>query len=140
MDFRQSYSTTTVGQMASFWVTKALLVSQGGEGATVILVAKNTTSADEINGGLWVGEKGVGGSQAVRNYGLEYADAVRFNGSNQIYDNGHTLNAWKIVVYQNQDGSQAQDYQAYLDGTLLGGTASYKCAQYNSNMGTSWSN
>ncbi|MEZ5012448.1 MAG: hypothetical protein R2744_13115 [Bacteroidales bacterium] len=97
----------------------------GGEGATVILVAKNTTSADEINGGLWVGEKGVGGSQAVRNYGLEYADAVRFNGSNQIYDNGHTLNAWKIVVYQNQDGSQAQDYQAYLDGTLLGGTASY---------------
>ena len=97
----------------------------GGEGATVFIVTKNTTVADELNGGLYVGEKNVGGSQAVRNYGIEYNSAVRFNGSNQIYNDGLTLNDWKIASYQNQDASQAQNYTAYIDGTLLTGSAAF---------------
>ena len=52
----------------------------GSDAATVVIVARNTTAADEQNGGLYMGQKNLGGANAVRSYNLEYADVVRFNG------------------------------------------------------------
>lgn len=95
----------------------------GSDAATVVIVARNTTTADEQNGGLYMGQKNVGGANAVRSYGLEYADAVRFNGLSQVFNNGHTRDAWKIICYTNPAGASASAYQAYLDGTLLTGSS-----------------
>jgi gliding motility-associated-like protein len=91
----------------------------GGDGATVILVARNTTPSDEQNGGLFMGVRNSGTPNQVRNYSLEYADAVRINGADQIFSDGHTQDDLKMVIYQNGDGDQLQQYQAYMNGNLL---------------------
>ncbi len=96
----------------------------GSDAATVVIVARNTTAADEQNGGLYMGQKNAGGANAVRSYGLEYADAVRFNGQNQVFNDGHTLNDLKIVYYTNPAGASVASYGAYLNGTALTGNSS----------------
>lgn len=96
----------------------------GSDAATVVIVARNTTLTDEQNGGLYMGQKNVGGVNAVRSYGLEYADAVRFNGQNQVFDDGHSAGDWKIIYYTNPAGASVSAYQAYLNGTLLTGSSS----------------
>ncbi|MCU0377959.1 MAG: gliding motility-associated C-terminal domain-containing protein [Bacteroidales bacterium] len=107
----------------------------GSDAATVVIVARNTTAADEQNGGLYLGQRNVGGVRAVRSYGLEYDDAVRFNGENQVFNDGHTLNDWKIVLYTNPAGARVSDYQGYLNGTLLtGGSASTTVPSLISNL------
>jgi gliding motility-associated-like protein len=95
----------------------------GSDAATVVIVARNTTAADEQNGGLYMGQKNVGGANAVRSYGLEYADAVRFNGQSQVFNDGHSQGTWKIIYYTNPAGASVSAYQAYLDGTLLTGSS-----------------
>lgn len=95
----------------------------GSDGATVIMVARNTTPADEQNGGLYMGRRNSGTASQVRNYSLEYADAVRINGSDQIFSDGHTQDDIKMVIYQNSDGDQLQQYQAYLNGSLMTSTS-----------------
>lgn len=95
----------------------------GSDGATVVIVARNTTAADEQNGGLYMGQKNAGGVNAVRSYGLEYADAIRFNGQNQVFNDGHTNGAWKIVYYTNPSGAAVSAYSAYLNGTLMTGSS-----------------
>ncbi|MGW8181055.1 MAG: Calx-beta domain-containing protein, partial [bacterium] len=91
----------------------------GTDAATVVIVARNTTAADEKNGGLYMGQKNVGGADAVRSYGIEYADAVRFNGHDQVFDDGHTLDDWKIIYYTNPAGASVGSYAAYLNGAPL---------------------
>ena len=91
----------------------------GTDAATVVIVARNTTAADEKNGGLYMGQKNVGGANAVRSYGIEYADAVRFNGHDQVFDDGHTLDDWKIIYYTNPAGASVGSYAAYLNGSPL---------------------
>jgi gliding motility-associated-like protein len=88
-----------------------------------VIVARNTTAADEQNGGLYLGQKNIGGANAVRSYGIEYADAVRFNGQNQVFNDGHTSNDWKIINYTNPAGASVSGYQAYLNATLLTGSS-----------------
>ncbi len=95
----------------------------GSDAATVVIVARNTITTDEQNGGLFLGQKNVGGTNAVRSYGLEYTDAVRFNGQNQVFSDGHTVNDWKIINYTNPSGASVSAYQAYLNATLLTGTS-----------------
>ena len=89
----------------------------------MVIVARNTTAADEQNGGLYLGQKNIGGANAVRSYGIEYADAVRFNGQNQVFNDGHTSGDWKIINYTNPAGSSVSGYQAYLNATLLTGSS-----------------
>ncbi len=96
----------------------------GSDAATVVIVARNTTAADEQNGGLYMGQRNAGGANAVRSYGLEYADAVRFNGQNQVFNDGHTANDLKIVYYTNPAGATVASYGAYLNGTALTGSSS----------------
>ena len=96
----------------------------GSDAATVVIVARNTTTADEQNGGLYLGQRNVGGANAVRSYGLEYADAVRFNGQNQVFNDGHTLNDLKIVYYANPAGASVSAYGGYLNGIPLTGSSS----------------
>jgi gliding motility-associated-like protein len=95
----------------------------GTDAATVVIVARNTTSADEQNGGLYMGQKNVGGANAVRSYGIEYNDAVRFNGQNQVFSGGHTAGDWKIIYYTNPSGAAVPDYGALLNGTPLTGSS-----------------
>jgi gliding motility-associated-like protein len=95
----------------------------GTDAATVVIVARNTTGADEQNGGLYMGQKNVGGVNAVRSYGLEYADAVRFNGHDQVFNDGHTAGDWKIIYYTNPSGASVSAYGAYLNGTPLTGSS-----------------
>ncbi len=95
----------------------------GSDAATVVIVARNTTAADEQNGGLYLGQKNLGGANAVRSYGLEYADAVRFNGQSQVFNDGHTANNWRIIYYTNPSGAAVSAYGAYLNGTLLTGSS-----------------
>ena len=99
----------------------------GTDAATVVIVARNTTAADEKNGGLYLGQKNVGGANAVRSYNLEYADAIRFNGHDQVFDDGHTEDDWKIIYYTNPAGAPVSSYGAYLNGTPLtaGSPSSY---------------
>ncbi len=96
----------------------------GSDAATVVIVARNTTPADEQNGGLYMGQKNAGGANAVRSYGLEYDDAVRFNGQNQVFNDGHTVNDLKMVYYTNPAGASVSAYGAYLNGTPLTGSSS----------------
>ena len=96
----------------------------GSDGATVVIVARNTTATDEQNGGLYMGQKNAGGANAVRSYGLEYADAVRFNGQNQVFNDGHTAGEWKIIYYTNASGAAVSGYGAFLNGTALTGSSS----------------
>jgi gliding motility-associated-like protein len=96
----------------------------GSDASTIVIVACNTTAADEQNGGLYLGQKNVGGVNAVRSYGLEYADAVRFNGQSQVFNDGHTAGDWKIIYYTNPAGAAVSAYQGYLNGTLLTGSSS----------------
>ncbi len=96
----------------------------GSDAATVVIVARNTTATDEQNGGLYMGQRNAGGANAVRSYGLEYADAVRFNGQNQVFNDGHTVNDLKIVYYTNPAGASVSAYNAYLNGTPLIGSSS----------------
>ncbi len=95
----------------------------GSDAATVVIVARNTTAADEQNGGLYLGQKNLGGANAVRSYGLEYADAVRFNGQSQVFNDGHTANNWRIIYYTNPSGATVSAYGAYLNGTPLTGSS-----------------
>jgi gliding motility-associated-like protein len=95
----------------------------GSDAATVAIVARNTSAADEQNGGLYMGQKNVGGINAVRSYGLEYSDAVRFNGQSQVYNDGHSAGTWKIIYYTNPSGAPVSAYTAYLNGTLLTGSS-----------------
>jgi gliding motility-associated-like protein len=95
----------------------------GTDAATVVIVARNTTAADEQNGGLYLGQKNIGGANAVRSYGIEYADAVRFNGQNQVFNDGHTSGDWKIINYTNPAGASVSGYQAYLNAALLTGSS-----------------
>ncbi len=95
----------------------------GSDAATVVIVARNTTATDEQNGGLYMGQKNAGGANAVRSYGLEYADAVRFNGQNQVFNDGHTAGDWKIIYYTNPAGASVSAYGAYLNGTPLTGSS-----------------
>ncbi len=107
----------------------------GSDAATVVIVARNTTAADEQNGGLYLGQRNVGGVRAVRSYGLEYDDAVRFNGENQVFNDGHTVNDWKMILYTNPSGARVADYQGFLNGTLLtGGSASTVVPSLISNL------
>lgn len=96
----------------------------GSDAATVVIVARNSTSADEQNGGLYMGQKNLGGANAVRSYNLEYADAVRFNGHEQVFNDGHTAGDLKIIYYTNPTGAAVSDYGAYLNGTPLTGSSS----------------
>jgi len=95
----------------------------GSDAATVVIVARNTSATDEQNGGLYMGQKNVGGINAVRSYGLEYADAVRFNGQSQVFNDGHTAGDWKIIYYTNPVGASVSAYGAYLNGTPLTGSS-----------------
>lgn len=96
----------------------------GSDAATVVMVARNTTAADEQNGGLYMGQKNLGGVNAVRSYNLEYADAVRFNGHDQVFSDGHTAGDLKIIYYTNPSGASVSGYGAYLNGTPLTGSSS----------------
>lgn len=95
----------------------------GSDAATVIIVANNTSASDEQNGGLYTGQENVGAAGQVRNYSLEYSDAVRFNGQSQVFNNGHTAGNWKMVVYSNAAGSGVSGYRAWMDGTALTGNS-----------------
>ncbi len=95
----------------------------GSDAATVVIVARNTTAADEANGGLYMGQKNVGGANAVRSYGVEHKDAVRFNGQSQVFNDGHTAGDWKMIYYTNPTGASVSSYGAYLNGTLLTGSS-----------------
>src|SRR5512133_3020896 len=95
----------------------------GSDAATVIIVAKNTSASDEQNGGLYTGQENVGAAGQVRNYSLEYSDAVRFNGQSQVFNDGHTSGNWKMVVYSNAAGASVSGYRAWLDGTSLTGNS-----------------
>ncbi len=95
----------------------------GADAATVVIVARNTTSADEQNGGLYMGQKNAGGVNAVRSYGLEYADAVRFNGQNQVFNDGHTAGDWKIIYYTNSAGASFRRTGPIWNGTALTGSS-----------------
>lgn len=95
----------------------------GSGAATVVIVARNTTAADEQNGGLYMGQKNAGGTNAVRSYGLEHSDAVRFNGQNQVFNDGHTAGDWKIIYYSNPAGASVSGYNAFLNGTPLTGSS-----------------
>lgn len=95
----------------------------GSGAATVVIVARNTTAADEQNGGLYMGQKNAGGVNAVRSYGLEHLDAVRFNGQNQVFNDGHTAGDWKIIYYTNPAGASVSGYNAFLNGTPLTGSS-----------------
>ena len=96
----------------------------GSDPSTVFIVARNTSAADEQNGGLYIGEENVGAAGQVRNYSLEYADAVRFNGESQVFNDGHTAGNWKMVVYSNPAGAAVSAYRGWLDGTALTGSSS----------------
>jgi len=95
----------------------------GSDAATVVIVARNTTMADEQNGGLYMGQKNAGGVNAVRSYGLEYSDAVRFNGQSQVFNGGHTAGDWKIIYYTNPAGASVSAYRARLNGNPLTGSS-----------------
>lgn len=95
----------------------------GSDAATVVIVARNTTAADEQNGGLYMGQKNIGGTNAVRSYGLEYSDAVRFNGQSQVFNDGHTPDDWRIIYYTNPAGASVSAYRAFLNGTPLTGNS-----------------
>ncbi|MHC1731873.1 MAG: gliding motility-associated C-terminal domain-containing protein [Bacteroidales bacterium] len=95
----------------------------GTDAATVVIVARNTTAADEQNGGLYMGQKNAGGANAVRSYGIEYSDAVRFNGQNQVFSDGHTAGNWRIIYYTNPSGAAVSAYGAFLNGTPLTGSS-----------------
>jgi gliding motility-associated-like protein len=96
----------------------------GSDAATVVIVARNSTAADEQNGGLYMGQKNLGGANAVRSYNLEYADAIRFNGHDQVFSDGHTAGDLKIIYYTNPSGASVSGYGAYLNGTPLTGSSS----------------
>lgn len=96
----------------------------GSDATTVAIVARNTSPADEPNGGLYIGKRNSGGANAVRDYGLEYNDAVRFNGENQIFNDGHSMGEWNIIIYSNKAGATVADYKAWLNGTQLTGNSS----------------
>jgi gliding motility-associated-like protein len=95
----------------------------GSDATTVAIVARNNSTVDEANGGLYIGRKNVGGANAVRDYGLEYNDAVRFNGENQIFNDGHGQGEWNLIVYSNPAGSTVANYKAWLNGTALTGSS-----------------
>lgn len=95
----------------------------GSDASTVFIVARNTSAADEQNGGLYIGQKDVGAANQVRNYSLEYDDAVRFNGESQVFDDGHTAGDWSMIVYSNQSGAAVSAYGAWLNGTALTGNS-----------------
>jgi hypothetical protein len=91
----------------------------GSAPATIYMVAKNTTTSNDDNTGFFIGESsGAGGN--IRHYGIEYAHAVRFNNGNRIFDDGYTLNDWKIGVFRNASGAQYGQYEAFMNGSLLG--------------------
>ncbi|HUW92646.1 MAG TPA: HYR domain-containing protein [Bacteroidales bacterium] len=113
------------GVSGAFLGYKGGLGFSGSDAATVIMVARNTSAADEQNGGLYIGQENVGSAGQVRNYSLEYSDAVRFNSESQIFNDGHTAGNWKMVVYSNPSGASVSGYSSWLDGTsLTGGSAS----------------
>ena len=95
----------------------------GSDAATVVIVARNTTASDEQNGGLYMGQRNTGGTNAVRSYGLEYSDAVRFNGQSQVFNDGHTAGTWNIIYYTNPAGATVSAYSAFLNGTPLTGNS-----------------
>ncbi len=93
------------------------------DAATVVIVARNMTAADEQNGGLYLGRRNVGAANAVRSYGIEHSAAVRFNGESQIFSDGYRYGEWTIVYYTNPDGAAVSDYSARLNGTVLTGSS-----------------
>ncbi|TFH47333.1 MAG: hypothetical protein E4G92_05325, partial [Bacteroidia bacterium] len=111
------------GVSGDFLGYKGGLGFSGSGAATVIMVARNTTVADEQNGGLYIGQENVGAAGQVRNYSLEYSDAVRFNGESQIFSDGHTAGNWKMVIYANGSGASVSGYTSWLDGTMLTGSS-----------------
>jgi len=96
----------------------------GSDAATIVFVARNQTVADEKNSGLYLGQKNLGKPGEVRMYGLEHKDAVRFNGENQVFDDGHTAGTWGIAIFTNPEGATVSDYSAWLNGALLSGNSS----------------
>ena len=88
----------------------------GSNNATVFIAAKNTTTTDDDNTGLFIGQTpGSGGT--IRHYGLEYEGAVRFNNGNRIFDDGFTLNNWRLGTWRNAAGDQYGQYELFMDGT-----------------------
>jgi hypothetical protein len=91
----------------------------GAGPATVFMVARNNTTVDEDNTGLFIGQSpGTGGT--VRHYGLEYDATIRFNNGNRIFDDGYTPGDWKIGMIRNASGAQYGQYEGYLNGAQLG--------------------
>ncbi len=93
----------------------------GGGAATVYFVAKSTR--DDAGTGLYIGDM-AGTSNRIRHYGLEIAHAVRFNDGNRIFDDGFTINDWKIGGFRNTAGAGYGDFEGFVNGTTLNQTAS----------------
>ncbi len=95
----------------------------GSGASTVFMVAKNTTTSDQDNTGLFIGQSpGTGGT--VRHYGLEYNLAIRFNNGNRIFDDGFTQDNWRIGTIRNFATAQYGQYEGFIDGVYLGQSAS----------------
>ncbi|MCK4465768.1 MAG: HYR domain-containing protein, partial [Bacteroidales bacterium] len=100
----------------------SLRISGSGP-ATVFMVAKNTTTADQDNTGLFIGQSpGTGGT--VRHYGIEYNATIRFNNGNRIFDDGYLLDTWRIGVIRNFSGAKYGEYEGFINGNTLGQTSS----------------
>ncbi len=91
----------------------------GTDAASVVIVARNMTAADEQNGGLYLGQRNVGGADAVRSYGIEHTAAVRFNGRSQLFSDGYRYGEWTIIYYSNRPGAAVADYRAWINGTPM---------------------
>ncbi|MCK4698916.1 MAG: hypothetical protein KAT38_01215, partial [Bacteroidales bacterium] len=95
----------------------------GSGASTVFMVVKNTTTTDQDNTGLFIGQSpGTGGK--IRHYGIEYNATIRFNNGNRIFDDGYTLDDWKLGMIRNSSGYQYGQYEGYLGGVALGQTSS----------------
>ncbi len=95
----------------------------GAGASTVFMVARNTTTSDQDNTGLFIGDAS-GHPSYIRHYGLEYDMAIRFNNGNRIFDDGFTQDNWKIGVIRNFSGALYGEYEGFINGVLLGETSS----------------
>ncbi|MCF8223014.1 MAG: HYR domain-containing protein, partial [Bacteroidales bacterium] len=95
----------------------------GAGASTVFMVAKNTTTSDEDNSGLFIGQAS-GNPSTIRHYGLEYDMAVRFNNGNRVFDDGFTQDDWKIGIIRNFSGALYGEYEGFVNGGMPGEASS----------------
>ncbi|MDZ7738594.1 MAG: Calx-beta domain-containing protein [Bacteroidales bacterium] len=95
----------------------------GAGASTVFMVARNTTTSDEHNSGLFIGQPS-GANSTIRHYGIEYLATIRFNNGNRYFSDGYTQDDWKIGAIRNFSGALYGEYEGFIGGNSLTETSS----------------